>query len=108
MSYTVAIQGKEVVAMTPRLAVVVVNPERDDLLDELSKLAGEIHQLRNAVDFINANEDQLAFDRACIRLDASEKEYFLVFNELRIIEGHEPLEGQKFTCSSHPYDSVLF
>lgn len=105
MSYQLII-GKEVLNMPIRNGIELADREKDGLLRELSKVAEEIHQLRRIVDQIDHMSSD--FDRTCIRLDAAEQDYFLLFNQYRMVCSFKPLEGKKFTGSNHRYESVLF
>lgn len=109
MSIRVIIKGSEIVEMRMRPVITLVEDEKDGLLREMSKVTKEIHQLRVAVDQVDVSpSDSTNFDRICIRLDAAEQEYFLLFNQYRVACGHKPLEGKKFTGSHYRYESVLF
>jgi hypothetical protein len=81
--------------------------EDAELLKELGKVAKEIIQLDTAFHHINSVEDPITTDRIAYRLTSAEQEFFLLFNNLRLKRGYEPLEGKRFT-GDISYKSYLY
>jgi len=81
--------------------------EDSELLNELGKVAKEIIQLDTAFHHINSVEDSVTADRIAYRLTSAEQEFFLLFNNLRLKRGYEPLEGKRFT-GEFSYESFLY
>lgn len=105
MSETLAAQSVANLGTRPKIQLKEF--EDDELLKELGKAAKEIIQLDTAFHLVNSTEDPVTADRIAYRLTSAEQEFFLLFNNLRLKKGYEPLEGKRFT-GDFSYESFLY
>jgi hypothetical protein len=78
------------------ITIDLVDLDEFSLVGEMMKVADLIAALNTAFDVVNSTKDPVTHDRICFRLNAAEREFFLLFNQYRVYCGLQPYEGERF------------